>query len=260
VRGSAAPCLSLPLPQSLSSDPPPPLTLFPRLPSSPPVHPTHPYTPLQPRAGVLDVREYPTFDPDSEMGVLAHAEEDNEEEFEVGGRGFAGRLGGGLQGVCRGFGGFGMGFLGVLEGLTSLGGVLEGFWEGFAGGKRGREKGACASSARASPQPPPTPQTLNASPKPQTPQPSQNPKPPTHPTTRPQPPQVDLNDAEPAFLKGHSARGGGAEMSPVKIVKNPDGSMQRAAMTQGGLAKERRELREQQQRTLLEAIPKDISR
>ena len=36
--------------------------------------------------------------------------------------------------------------------------------------------------------------------------------------------------------------------------------MQRAAMTQSALAKERRELREQQQRTLLEAIPKDLSR
>ncbi len=49
-------------------------------------------------------------------------------------------------------------------------------------------------------------------------------------------------------------------MSPIKIVKNPDGSMQRAAMTQSALAKERRELRDQQQRTLLDAIPKDLSR
>lgn len=31
-------------------------------------------------------------------------------------------------------------------------------------------------------------------------------------------------------------------------------------MTQSALSKERRELREQQQRTLLEAIPKDLSR
>lgn len=51
-----------------------------------------------------------------------------------------------------------------------------------------------------------------------------------------------------------------AQVSPIKIVKNPDGSMQRAAMTQSALAKERRELKEQQQRTLLEAIPKDLSR
>ena len=45
-------------------------------------------------------------------------------------------------------------------------------------------------------------------------------------------------------------------MSPIKIVKNPDGSMQRAAMTQSALAKERRELRDQQQRSAMEAIPK----
>jgi len=71
--------------------------------------------------------------------------------------------------------------------------------------------------------------------------------------------EVDINEQEPAFLKGQSARSG-AEVSPIKIVANPDGSLQRAAMTQSALAKERRELREQQQRTLLEAIPKDLSR
>ena len=49
-------------------------------------------------------------------------------------------------------------------------------------------------------------------------------------------------------------------MSPIKIVKNPDGSLQRAAMTQSALAKERRELKEQQQRTALESIPKDLNR
>lgn len=43
--------------------------------------------------------------------------------------------------------------------------------------------------------------------------------------------EIDLNDDEPEFLKGHSSRSG-IEMSPVKIVKNPEGSLQRAAMTQ----------------------------
>jgi ATP-dependent RNA helicase DHX8/PRP22 len=50
------------------------------------------------------------------------------------------------------------------------------------------------------------------------------------------------------------------EMSPIKIVKNPDGSLQRAAMTQSALAKERRELRDQQQRSIQDAVPKDLSR
>ena len=49
-------------------------------------------------------------------------------------------------------------------------------------------------------------------------------------------------------------------MSPIKIVKNPDGSLQRAAMTQSALAKERRELRETQQRALMDSIPKDLNR
>eukprot|EP00891_Asterochloris_glomerata_P002796 jgi/Astpho2/2796/Aster-00965 len=71
--------------------------------------------------------------------------------------------------------------------------------------------------------------------------------------------EIDIEEQEPAFLRGVSSRSG-VEMSPIKIVKNPDGSLQRAAMTQSALAKERRELKDQQQRTLLEAIPKDLSR
>ena len=46
----------------------------------------------------------------------------------------------------------------------------------------------------------------------------------------------------------------------MRITKNPDGSMNRAAMTQGQLAKERRELRETQQRALMDSIPKDLNR
>jgi len=70
---------------------------------------------------------------------------------------------------------------------------------------------------------------------------------------------LDLNEDEPLFLRGVSTRSTGA-VSPVKVVKNPDGSMQRAAMTASALAKERRELQQHQQRTVLEAIPKDLSR
>lgn len=50
--------------------------------------------------------------------------------------------------------------------------------------------------------------------------------------------EVDINEVEPEFLKGNSSRSG-REMSPIKIVKNPDGSLQRAAMTQSALAKVR---------------------
>ncbi|TDH68582.1 hypothetical protein CCR75_000973 [Bremia lactucae] len=70
--------------------------------------------------------------------------------------------------------------------------------------------------------------------------------------------EVELNEDEPVFLRGqtHISR----ELSPVKIVKNPDGSMQRAAMTQSNLAKERREMRQTQANQLIDSIPKDLNR
>lgn len=71
--------------------------------------------------------------------------------------------------------------------------------------------------------------------------------------------EIDINEDEPLFLRGQSSKTG-VEVSPIKIVKNPDGSLQRAAMTQSALMKERRELKEQQQRSELEAVPKDLSR
>uniref|UniRef100_A0A7S0R6B2 RNA helicase n=2 Tax=Pyramimonas obovata TaxID=1411642 RepID=A0A7S0R6B2_9CHLO len=71
--------------------------------------------------------------------------------------------------------------------------------------------------------------------------------------------EIELNDVEAPFLRGAQAAIN-LDMSPIKIVKNPDGSLQRAAMTQSALAKERRELKDQQQRTLQEAVPKDLSR
>ena len=71
--------------------------------------------------------------------------------------------------------------------------------------------------------------------------------------------EIELNPDEPLFLKGQT-KNSGIELSPIKIVKNPDGSMQRAATTQSALAKERRELREQQKNALLDNIPKDLNR
>lgn len=63
--------------------------------------------------------------------------------------------------------------------------------------------------------------------------------------------EVELNDEEPIFLRGQTKKS--RELSPVKIVKNPDGSMQRAAMTQSSLAKERRELRQSQANELADS-------
>ncbi|CAG7822811.1 unnamed protein product [Allacma fusca] len=55
--------------------------------------------------------------------------------------------------------------------------------------------------------------------------------------------EVELMEEEPAFLRGV---GGGRllhDLSPVRIIKNPDGSLAQAAMMQSALAKERREVK-----------------
>lgn len=70
--------------------------------------------------------------------------------------------------------------------------------------------------------------------------------------------EVELNEDEPVFLRGQTQTS--RELSPVKIVKNPDGSLQRAAMTQSNLAKERREMRQTQANQLIDSIPKDLNR
>ena len=53
--------------------------------------------------------------------------------------------------------------------------------------------------------------------------------------------EIDLVEEEPPFLKGHTKQS--VELSPVRIVKNPDGSLSQAAMMQTALAKERREIK-----------------
>eukprot|EP01156_Anaeramoeba_ignava_P018780 Anaeramoba_ignava/a92940_108.p1 GENE.a92940_108~~a92940_108.p1 ORF type:complete len:795 (-),score=220.25 a92940_108:34-2418(-) len=70
--------------------------------------------------------------------------------------------------------------------------------------------------------------------------------------------EIELNDEEPTFLRGQTRHT--MALSPIKILKNPDGSLVRAAMTQVTLAKERKEVREQQRNQMLESIPKDINR
>lgn len=56
--------------------------------------------------------------------------------------------------------------------------------------------------------------------------------------------EIELLEEEPPFIKGSGRLG--LDMSPIKIVKNPDGSLSQAAMMQNALQKERRELKQQQ--------------
>lgn len=55
---------------------------------------------------------------------------------------------------------------------------------------------------------------------------------------------IEINEADAPFLQGQSKRA--LELSPVKIVKAPDGGLNRAAMAGAALAKERRELKAQE--------------
>jgi ATP-dependent RNA helicase DHX8/PRP22 len=72
--------------------------------------------------------------------------------------------------------------------------------------------------------------------------------------------EVELAENEPAFLRGQTRRSGRHDLEPVKIVKNPDGSLSRAAMQQVNMAKERRELKQAQANQLIDSIPKDLNR
>ncbi|CAI9101407.1 OLC1v1038722C1 [Oldenlandia corymbosa var. corymbosa] len=71
--------------------------------------------------------------------------------------------------------------------------------------------------------------------------------------------EIELNENEPVFLQGQS-RYYSIDMSPVRILKNPEGSLSRAAALQSALIKERREVSELPQRTMLDSIPKDLNR
>ncbi|KNC98023.1 uncharacterized protein SPPG_06442 [Spizellomyces punctatus DAOM BR117] len=69
---------------------------------------------------------------------------------------------------------------------------------------------------------------------------------------------IEIRDEEPSFLKGQTKQS--VQLSPIKIVKNPDGTMNRAALAGAALAKERREIRQQQAAAEYDAVPKDLNR
>ncbi|KAF7507784.1 hypothetical protein GJ744_010085 [Endocarpon pusillum] len=55
---------------------------------------------------------------------------------------------------------------------------------------------------------------------------------------------IEVRDEEPPFLAGQTKQS--LELSPIRIVKAPDGSLNRAAMSGTNLAKERRDLKQQE--------------
>jgi ATP-dependent RNA helicase DHX8/PRP22 len=69
---------------------------------------------------------------------------------------------------------------------------------------------------------------------------------------------IEIREEEPSFLKGQTKNS--LQLSPVKIVKNPDGTLNRAALAGASLAKERREIKQQQTSAEFDAVPKDLNR
>jgi len=70
--------------------------------------------------------------------------------------------------------------------------------------------------------------------------------------------EIEIVEEEPPFLSGH----GRAlhDLSPVRIVKNPDGSLAQAAMMQSALSKERREQKMLQREQEIEAMPTSLNK
>ncbi|XP_059620544.1 ATP-dependent RNA helicase DHX8 [Phlebotomus argentipes] len=70
--------------------------------------------------------------------------------------------------------------------------------------------------------------------------------------------EIEIVEEEPPFLVGH----GRAlhDLSPVRIVKNPDGSLAQAAMMQSALAKERREQKMLQREAEMDSIPASLNK
>jgi ATP-dependent RNA helicase DHX8/PRP22 len=70
---------------------------------------------------------------------------------------------------------------------------------------------------------------------------------------------IEINDREPPFLRGQTTKAG-VRLSPVRIVKNPEGTLQREIMNTLQIGRERREVREQQQRLQLERKQGDLEK
>jgi hypothetical protein len=70
---------------------------------------------------------------------------------------------------------------------------------------------------------------------------------------------IEVKDEEPPFLAGQTKLS--LELSPIRVVKAPDGSLNRAAMTGVTLAQERRDLRQQesQDKAAEQAVKVDLS-
>lgn len=71
--------------------------------------------------------------------------------------------------------------------------------------------------------------------------------------------EIELRNYEPSFLRGQSIKRFNVDSS-IQVVINPEGSLNKAAELASSIARERREIRDLQEKALLDIIPKDLSR
>lgn len=70
--------------------------------------------------------------------------------------------------------------------------------------------------------------------------------------------EIEIVEEEPPFLQGHGRNL--HDLSPVRIVKNPDGSLAQAAMMQSALAKERREQKMLNREQEMDSLPTGLNK
>ena len=68
---------------------------------------------------------------------------------------------------------------------------------------------------------------------------------------------VEVREEEPPFLRGQTKQT--LDMSPIKVIKAPDGSLNRAALAGASFAKERKELRQQEANELADSEARDFN-
>ncbi|PVU92243.1 hypothetical protein BB559_003777 [Furculomyces boomerangus] len=67
---------------------------------------------------------------------------------------------------------------------------------------------------------------------------------------------IELREEEPIFLRGQTHHS--LQLSPIKVVKAPDGTLNRAALAGAAQAKERKEMKSQQVQAEIDSITRDV--
>ena len=71
--------------------------------------------------------------------------------------------------------------------------------------------------------------------------------------------EIELNPQEPEFLRGQTSKTG-VRLSPVRVIKEPEGTLQRQVMNAQQSARERREKRQKDERQIFDNLPSEVGK